>query len=246
MAGLEVTPRRPSSSSRRRSSPLVIRPRRMESSHTDWPYRSSSLSALGIATSSGRPSGTPMMLIPAPSATSRIGVPVRAERVFQGGSVGHRAKALALHRQRGGASGRLGGLPWVAVEAVPDHERRREHVAGAGGIDLAGLSGTDRVALAVHVQQRAGGARGHDGDRQALDPLGHELLVTPYILTAEKERLQPPQERTRRYPRVDHYLAAPTHRTQSALGVGAERGLGERAGQVDVDFGDHGGEKHGL
>src|SRR5262245_39951755 len=38
IAGFDVTPPRPSSSTRRLSSPPAIRLRRMKSSHTDWPY----------------------------------------------------------------------------------------------------------------------------------------------------------------------------------------------------------------
>src|SRR5262245_31174011 len=38
MAGFDVTPPRPSSSTRRLSSPPAIRLRRMKSSQTDWPY----------------------------------------------------------------------------------------------------------------------------------------------------------------------------------------------------------------
>src|SRR5262249_34589005 len=38
MAGFEVTPPRPSSSTRRLSSPPEMRVRRMKSSQTDWPY----------------------------------------------------------------------------------------------------------------------------------------------------------------------------------------------------------------
>src|SRR4029078_3071970 len=38
MAGFAVKPPRPSSATRRLSSPPTIRLRRMKSSHTDWPY----------------------------------------------------------------------------------------------------------------------------------------------------------------------------------------------------------------
>src|SRR5579884_1441952 len=48
IAGLDVTPRIPSSSMRRFSSPELISPRRMLSYQTDWPSRWSSTSGLGM------------------------------------------------------------------------------------------------------------------------------------------------------------------------------------------------------
>src|SRR5262245_50709613 len=51
IAGFDVTPPRPSSSTRRVSSPPAIRLRRMKSSHTDWPY--CLRAATGFATAAG-------------------------------------------------------------------------------------------------------------------------------------------------------------------------------------------------
>src|SRR5262245_4243955 len=54
IAGVEVTPPRPSSSTRRLSSPPAIRLRRMKSSHTDWPYCLRAATGLATAVESER------------------------------------------------------------------------------------------------------------------------------------------------------------------------------------------------
>src|SRR5437773_4829238 len=62
MAGLEVTPPSPSSSTRRASSPPAMRLRRMKSSQTDWPYCRSA--ATGLCTAEGREFEVPIDVSP--------------------------------------------------------------------------------------------------------------------------------------------------------------------------------------
>src|SRR5262245_14687481 len=61
IAGFDVTPPRPSSSTRRVSSPPAMRLRRMKSSHTDWPYCLSA--ATGFATAAESEEGWLMEML---------------------------------------------------------------------------------------------------------------------------------------------------------------------------------------
>src|SRR5262249_57029687 len=91
-------------------------------------------------------------------------------------------------------------LPRIAVAAVAREERCREDVTSPGGIGLDGAARAHFVAIAVDVEQRAATARRDDGDRHALDPLGHRRLLAPYVRRTEKQRLQPPQRLRRGCP----------------------------------------------
>src|SRR5438445_8665861 len=92
MAGLEVTPPRPSSSTRRLSSPPEMRVRRMKSSQTDWPYCLSA--ATGLWTAEER-----VLEVPITSPSRGPGGPLSLSVPFlQGQDLGQAARVALFRR----------------------------------------------------------------------------------------------------------------------------------------------------
>src|SRR2546425_6276148 len=150
-----------------------------------------------------------------------------------------RRPALALDGERAGAGGGRRGLPRIAVALILDEERRREHVAGAGRVDLPRRARAHLVSLPVDKQERAVAVGREDADRRALEPLDHLALLAADVLAAEEQGLDRLQQALGRAPGARHDEPIAGRVTEPSLGRRAHGALGEQGRDHRIDFVEH-------